>query len=260
MITQKRSLHKIVNVLNNQDEDGGFWLPNIQRDFVWNEDQICILFDSILREYPISTLLIWKTKSAYQHRKFIDNYHHDIRTRDFFVPENDRTKCLVLDGQQRLQSLYIGLAGSYNERELYLNILSGEVSLPDDAKFKFKFLKSDDANFPWIKFKDLVGKNPLLVDKNKDSVKATDNIINLSDGGMKQDQRTRIGLNVSTVLRLFHSDEGISYQLLDSNDDPELYSDDDIVEIFIRANSGGTKLNKSDLSKFDSWRVNFWIF
>ena len=39
----------------------GFWLPNIQRPLVWREEQICRLFDSILREYPISTLLVWKT-------------------------------------------------------------------------------------------------------------------------------------------------------------------------------------------------------
>ncbi len=49
MKTQKQSLRKIVRVLNNRDEDGGFWLPHIQRAFVWSEDQICRLFDSILR-------------------------------------------------------------------------------------------------------------------------------------------------------------------------------------------------------------------
>jgi hypothetical protein len=35
---------KIVSFLNNPDEDGGFWLPNIQRPFVWNEEQTCRLF------------------------------------------------------------------------------------------------------------------------------------------------------------------------------------------------------------------------
>ena len=63
MKNQKQTIRKIVGFLNNPDEDGGFWLPNIQRPFVWNEDQICRLYDSILREYPISTLLIWKTAS-----------------------------------------------------------------------------------------------------------------------------------------------------------------------------------------------------
>lgn len=59
MKAPKHSLRKIVSFLNNPDEDGGFWLPNIQRPFVCDEDQICRLFDSILREYPISKVL-WK--------------------------------------------------------------------------------------------------------------------------------------------------------------------------------------------------------
>jgi hypothetical protein len=42
-------------------------------------------------------------------------------------------------------------------------------------------------------------------------------------------------------------DEAITYQELDSIDNPTLYSEDDVVEVFIRANSGGTKLGKSDL-------------
>jgi uncharacterized protein with ParB-like and HNH nuclease domain len=122
MKTPKHSLRKIVNFLNNPDEDGGFWLPNIQRPFVWSEEQTCRLFDSILREYPISTLLVWKTKSDIRCRKFIDNFRPEYRDSlsDFFVPQDTKRKCLVLDGQQRLQSLFIGLKGSYEGRELSL--------------------------------------------------------------------------------------------------------------------------------------------
>lgn len=61
MKNQSLIIRKIVDYLNNLDEQGGFWLPNIQRHFVWNEEQIEKLFDSIMREYPIGTLLIWKT-------------------------------------------------------------------------------------------------------------------------------------------------------------------------------------------------------
>src|SRR3954451_20212075 len=113
MKTPKHSLRKIVSFLNNADEDGGFWLPNIQRPFVWSEEQIARLFDSIVREYPISTLLIWKTKQPIKHRKFIDNYHRDLKLTHFYVPENKDSKLLVLDGQQRLQSLQFALKGSY---------------------------------------------------------------------------------------------------------------------------------------------------
>ncbi len=106
MKNSKDSFRKFVSFLNNPDQDGGYWLPNIQRPFVWKEDQIERLFDSILREYPIGTLLVWKTKSKIRRRKFIDNYKLDIKLTDFYVPEDEKQKMLVLDGQQRLQSLF----------------------------------------------------------------------------------------------------------------------------------------------------------
>ncbi len=240
MKTPKHSLRKIVSFLNNPDEEGGFWLPNIQRPFVWSEDQICRLFDSILREYPISTLLIWKTRAEVRHRKFIDNYRNGLRLSDFYVPENGRKKCLVLDGQQRLQSLFIGLCGSYEGRELFLDILSGEVSAPDDVKFRFAFFDSAQATFPWIKFKDLVfgPTNPFTAAKN---------LIDHAGLALSEEQKEKISQHVGVVFKTFHSDDGISYQELDSIENTELYTEDDVVEVFIRANSGGTRLGKSDL-------------
>src|SRR5262249_22016150 len=120
----KHSLRKIVTFLNNPDEDGGFWLPNIQRPFVWSEDQICRMFDSIMREYPIGTLLVWKTAAGVRRRKFIDHFKRVMldRLSEFIVPDDDKKKCLVLDGQQRLQSLFIGLKGSFDGRELCLDV------------------------------------------------------------------------------------------------------------------------------------------
>lgn len=240
MKTPKHSLRKIVSFLNNPDEDGGFWLPNIQRPFVWSEDQICRLFDSILREYPISTLLIWKTKSKIRRRKFIDNFkrEHIRRLSDFYVPEDDRRKCLVLDGQQRLQSLFIGLRGSYEGRELYFDVLSGEVAAPDDVKFRFAFLDQSDAKFPWLKFKDIVF-SPMKMMALTQSIIANHS---LSDG-----DKQKINDHVSLIFQAFHSDDGVGYQELDSIENASLYTEDDVVEIFIRANSGGTKLEKSDL-------------
>jgi hypothetical protein len=70
-------------------------LPNIQRPFVWSEEQICRLFDSLL-EYPISTLLVWKTTSSIRRRKFIDNWKATLRLSDFYVPETRGEKALFL--------------------------------------------------------------------------------------------------------------------------------------------------------------------
>ena len=104
MKNKTTSLKSIVKYLNNKDEDGGFWLPNIQRAFVWKEEQICKLYDSIMREYPISSLLVWKTVSPISTREFIDNYKvkYENELSDFLVNTNEKKKNLVLDGQQRL--------------------------------------------------------------------------------------------------------------------------------------------------------------
>lgn len=242
MKTPKHSLRKIVSFLNNPDEDGGFWLPNIQRPFVWSEDQICRLFDSIMREYPISTLLIWKTRSLIRRRKFIDNFHRGLLTRlsDFYVPEDDRKKCLVLDGQQRLQSLYIGLYGSYGGRELYLDVLSGEVAAPDDVKYRFAFLDAGVATFPWIRFKDIVFSP-------KTTLGHAQQVIRGAGRELDEREQDKVAEHVALVFKTFHTDDGISYQELDSIENQDLYGEDDVVEIFIRANSGGTRLGKSDL-------------
>lgn len=240
MKNQKQTIRKIVGFLNNPDEEGGFWLPNIQRPFVWSEEQICRLFDSILREYPISTLLVWKTTSEIRRRKFIDNWKSSLRLSDFYVPEDTKKKCLVLDGQQRLQSLYIGLMGSYEGRELYFDILSGKVAAPDDVKYRFEFREAAKTQFPWVKFKDLIRTT-------KSNRQLAQDIEAQAHGDLSGEQKDKIGEHLDLISRTFKMDETISYQELDSLDNPELYTEDDVVEVFIRANSGGTKLGKSDL-------------
>jgi hypothetical protein len=236
----KQTIRKIVGYLNNPEEDGGFWLPNIQRPFVWDEEQICRLFDSILREYPISTLLIWKTDSLIRRRKFIDNWSGDLKISPYFVPEDSRKKCLVLDGQQRLQSLYIGLCGSFDGNELYFDISSGSKSLPDDIRYHFAFLPAGKAAYPWVRFKDLVFANRKKRDLMQSLEASAANVLSVDD-------KNRLEDNLDLIDRTFKMEEIITYQELDSIDNPSLYTDDDVVEIFIRANSGGTKLEKSDL-------------
>ncbi len=239
MNNQKETIRKFVNYINNADHLGGFWLPNIQRPFVWSEDQIERLYDSILREYPIGTLLVWKNQSQIKHRKFIDNWKDDLRLLDFYVPVNDNTKMLVLDGQQRMQSLYIGLKGSYNGRQLYFNLLSGDLKAPDDRRFEFKFY-ADPPGFPWIKFSSLV-----FPDKRNKEFKHEIQATAGRQLNAKEDDR--LEENIELVRNVFCLQENILYQEVDSIDRPQAYSEDDIVEIFIRANSGGTRLDKSDL-------------
>lgn len=240
MKTPKETIRKILNYLNNPDENGGFWLPNIQRRFVWREDQIEKLFDSILREYPIGTLLIWKTKDQIKKRRFIDNFRNDIRLSDFYVLPDNSTKMLVLDGQQRLQSLYIGLKGSYEKKELAIDILSGDAVAPEDIRFKFKFLPPEEIKAPWIKFKEVVYSN-------KEYNQIANDIKREFSNNLTADENTRIETNVARIVRVFVTVENITWQEVDSIDFWEKYAQEDVVEIFIRANAGGTPLGKSDL-------------
>lgn len=240
MKNKNASIRRMVSYLNNEEFDGGLWLPNIQRPFVWGEEQIERLFDSIMREYPISTLLVWKTKSGIKRRKFIDNYFDDLKLSRFQVPEDHKTKLLVLDGQQRLQSLFVGLKGSYNKRELFFDVLSGDQASPEDMRFRFRFMSAQKATFPWISFKQAVFTNEMPNDY-------AEKVIAVAGEPLSDDEKRRLVKNIWQAQRVFVNNEAISYQELDSVDNPDAYTEDDVVEIFIRANSGGTKLGKSDL-------------
>src|SRR3954449_7067154 len=87
--------------------DGKYLLPSIQREFVWTTDQIEMLFDSVLRGYPISSFLFWQVPQSqvtqWQLYKFLTEYH-EAKTRHNepakFAEKREITA--VLDGQQRL--------------------------------------------------------------------------------------------------------------------------------------------------------------
>ncbi len=236
----KISYRNIVLQLNNEEHDGGYWLPNIQRPFVWSESQIEKFYDSLMRQYPIGTMLFWKTKSSIKRRKFIDNYKASIKLSEYYVPEDDKRKTLVLDGQQRLQSLFIGLKGSFESKELCFNVLSGDRQDQEEIRYKFKFIKNSLINYPWVKLKDIVFNN--------DSYhKISKKLIEKFDYQLSEDELEILNDNVANIIKIFVSEENAIYQLVDDVGNPDLYTEEDIVEIFIRANSGGTPLGKSDL-------------
>ena len=112
-----------------------YFLPAIQREFVLEPRQIEVLFDSILGDYPIGSFLFWRVEEK---NKDEWTTYEFIRQFDKAKPHNPeatlkgitRDIFLVLDGQQRLSSLFIGLKGSYRffhyrwrSTKLYLNLL-----------------------------------------------------------------------------------------------------------------------------------------
>ncbi len=243
------SINNAVRNLIDSEREGAFLLPNIQRRFIWSEDQICRLFDSILREYPIGNLLIWKTNREILYREFIKDYTDDTKIgRAFTKKRSDRDKYLILDGQQRLQSLLIGLRGSYNGKELFFNILSGEVSDPEEMKFEFAFMKRDkmsnrnDFEKIWV--------SPVEIINEKKHVKILDKISENATRAITDSEKQKIVDHVLHMKGLFINNE-IPQKIVDDTkydeDGEEGYDENDIVEVFIRANDGGTKLSRSDL-------------
>lgn len=98
-----------------------YLLPSIQREFEWKHEKIEWLFDSIMRNYPISSFLFWRvegeTKEKFKFYRFIRNFRQRYQTHNEEVNTAGHNDFhAVLDGQQRLTSLYIGLRGSYAYR------------------------------------------------------------------------------------------------------------------------------------------------
>ncbi|MGH7851172.1 MAG: DUF262 domain-containing protein [Thermodesulfobacteriota bacterium] len=119
-----------------------YLLPAIQREFVWEPEQIEKLFDSLMRDYPIGSFLYWQVEKEnignYQYYEFIRNYHEiENRHNPKANVSTDEGITAILDGQQRLTTLYIGLMGTYAyklpyrrwndksaypQRKLYINL------------------------------------------------------------------------------------------------------------------------------------------
>lgn len=119
---------KISNLV--QDLNKRIFLPGLQREFVWNRNQIELLFDSLIREYPIGLITRWDvlhSSEEYHAYKFIQNFIDEEGYTPDTVKENGFRKynevaekaedpqLLVIDGQQRLTSVYIGLFGKIAE-------------------------------------------------------------------------------------------------------------------------------------------------
>ena len=259
MSYERKSIATIIDEIDSRK----IMLPSIQRKYVWEESQIAKLMDSIMCGYPFGTFLFWKVKKAVVNEKgypmyeFIKDYHE----RDMFknphiaqpfslAPENiDDTLYAVLDGQQRLTSLYIAFKGSlskkipkkwwdnpdaFPKKELYFNLLSNKQSEDDEVRYEFKFLTNEElSEFNaedkiWYKAKDIL-QYPSQGELNKMIIK---------NGWVENET---IVDNIMTLYERLKVNELINYFEVTGD------SMDDVLDIFVRVNSGGTVLSKTDL-------------
>lgn len=249
-ITIKNAIDEIVR--------RSYLLPAIQRKFVWGADKIEVLFDSIMRGYPINSFMFWEIKEDHIKNNF-KFYQFLTEYRSFFKEDNPDidTKgyndfIAVIDGQQRLTSIYLGLKGSYaykmprkwwvdNEdnlptRYLYLNL---DSPLPEDNErqmnYEFLFLTDDEVERDtqnksknWFKINNIL--------KFEDSNKLDDFI---DEQDWKNNRFSKEAIR--KLRKVVFDDKLINYYL------EKTQEIDVVLDIFIRTNSGGEPLNFSDL-------------
>ena len=239
-----------------------YFLPAIQREFVWQPEQIIALFDSVLRGYPIGSCLFWEVKEENRNRwtcyRFIDNAQQGGTHNVIAQMDGVSKLVLILDGQQRLTALLIGLKGTYKVKKkykrrnspdawvtqrLYLNLFD-DPDVADETReqeiyYGLHFLESeptDDKDHVWFK----VGR--ILEFESEDSFYK-----------FRQQFRSQLPRdatlamaevaerNLDRLYRAVWKDEVLNFY------SERVQSYDRVLDIFVRANQGGTKLTKSDL-------------
>lgn len=216
-------------------KDGKYRLPSIQRSFVWEQDRICKLFDSLMNDYPIGSFLVWKPPrdTKIRSRKFTDYYETGARLISEEKPIQS-SSYLVLDGQQRLQSLYIGFFGSYDKEYLYFKVDSNPESEENDLRYQFQFMMPEQAEEDphWVRPKEIVDLE----------IEEIPEFVDEKFNGDPENVKKIVWNNLVKFIRVFNINEKIPLQ-----DVKEKLPYNDVLEVFVRVNSGGIVLTKSDL-------------
>lgn len=134
--------------LLSQIEKDNIVLPAMQRPFVWKHERIYRLIDSLLRGFPIGAVMLWRTSTAQRYRRLPRDVDVDVQEIfNFETSTSNSNKYLVLDGQQRLTSLFATFKGTYNHKKLYIDVLSGspEGRDPGNEYYDCQFLSESEA-------------------------------------------------------------------------------------------------------------------
>jgi uncharacterized protein with ParB-like and HNH nuclease domain len=266
---QSKTIASVIQDLNTET-----FVPAIQREFVWTEKQIIQLFDSVLRNYPIGSLLFWRVRGdAAQEQikyKFVQHYITDpvhpegLGNVDYRNPEVEEYEDvpygiqLVLDGQQRLTALYIGLGGTlttkqkhrhrttpnaWDRKQLYLNVLSDPDDISeDDLKMRYEFAFKNDPDASkgeyWYRVKDILELNEYESIYDLKEEIGTE----LAEQGIDDPAYWRfIDQNLTALYRAVHEQNHINY---DAKEEEDLGK---VLDMFIRTNRGGTQLSTSEV-------------
>lgn len=247
-------------------------LPSIQRNFVWREEKIASLFDSIMHDYPIGTFLFWdirgKQVENFVFNTFIDEYNEKSpiqRGKRKQGVEETASFIGVLDGQQRITSLYLGACGifklhkkgapwkndsSFIDHYLCIDILNTPADEEESYRFALKEFSDKDALGVLEKVSADDGsvydafwvKVSRAVDRDFDESEFIDDVESkFFNGTLHQDKRKEARKTLKKLNANFNIEKNVNFYMAKQSDLSE------VVEIFVRVNSGGQYLSASDL-------------
>lgn len=213
--------------------NGRIGLPDLQRPFVWRDNKVRELFDSMLKGYPIGYIMLWESPVDYESKKST-------------IGDNSKTyeepKELVIDGQQRLTALVAAMFAvkvkdkNFADREIKIsyNPLTREFAVWSQAyekdtewisRISDVFLAKEDNSISSLRRHFIKEANegrskkelPLLTDEEEDRIEDNINaLLNLSD------------YSLPTLEISYTADE------------------EDVADIFVRVNSGGQSLTENN--------------
>lgn len=247
-------ISKTINEVVSDFLNRNTYLPAIQREYVWSPYSIEKLFDSILCGYPISSFLFWKireeNKKDWATYEFISDFDKESpHNKSANLSGVNQDIYLVLDGQQRLTSLLIGLKGSYRyfhyrwrKNKLYINLFKIPSNNDNPEEFTYQFLFKEDGNV-------------IPRDTNPQYWYQVGNILDFATASQaRKDIREKLrDIQIDESLKenavelieelhsRFFTERFINYY------EEKSQEYDKVVEIFIRTNTGGVKLEYSDI-------------
>ncbi|MBQ7705985.1 MAG: DUF262 domain-containing protein [Selenomonadaceae bacterium] len=243
---ENKTVKEVVTLIHDENL---FVLPVIQRRFVWDDEKMELLFNSLFKGYSFGAIIgLEEDKHAeplFAFRKFSND---GTPQNSEEVQQLQHKQFFVIDGQQRLQTFYIGIYGTWEGKNLYFDLFSDFES----NEYEFKFLKpgKEKSFVPSENFWYSVAKLYVFLSETNDSGKVADKIN--AEFDIKDTEKIKLTRRVERNIQHFYqrifNDKtiGISKVKFDTSKDVT-ENRQWMVELFRRLNSEGMRLSTLDL-------------
>lgn len=216
-----------VNQLIEKIDTGELGLPELQRPFIWKDSKVRDLFDSLMRGYPIGYLMLWECPSLEKKKSIGVDLH-----------SYDSPKEVIIDGQQRLTSLYAVMKGKkvINSKFDEKSIIISYNPLQDKFEVGYQATKKDPE---WIyNISDVYTTSSSFKFINS-FIKRLSEYRECKGGVLTEAEQDTISENINAIVNL----KNHTLPVFDIKANAE---EEDVSEIFVRVNSGGVSLKQND--------------